>query len=77
MHSVAMIRRKMRFANGALALNRTKVVFRMDMETNEPFQAAAYPIKDSNRLVEEYMLLANYLVAERLITHGKGLGTLR
>jgi DIS3-like exonuclease 2 len=77
MHSVAMNRRKKRFANGALALNRTKVVFRMDKETNEPYQAEAYPIKDSNRLVEEYMLLANYLVAERLITHGKGKGTLR
>jgi exoribonuclease R len=26
-----------------------------------------YPIRDSNKLIEEYMLLANYLVARRLI----------
>jgi DIS3-like exonuclease 2 len=62
MHKVAMSRRRLRFKHGALALNRTKVVFRMDKETNTPYQAEAYPIKDSNRLVEEYMLLANYLV---------------
>jgi len=30
---------------------------------------AAYPIKESNKLVEEYMLLANFLVAQRLIQH--------
>ena len=77
MHSVAMNRRALRFKNGALALNRTKVVFRIDKVTNTPYQAEAYPIMDSNRLIEEYMLLANYLVAERLVTHGSNLGTLR
>eukprot|EP00611_Tribonema_gayanum_P019924 TRINITY_DN3549_c0_g1_i1.p1 TRINITY_DN3549_c0_g1~~TRINITY_DN3549_c0_g1_i1.p1 ORF type:complete len:465 (-),score=184.66 TRINITY_DN3549_c0_g1_i1:748-2064(-) len=34
----------------------------------------AYPIRDSNRLVEEYMLLANYLVARRLVQAMPGAG---
>jgi DIS3-like exonuclease 2 len=42
-----------------------------------PLLAAPYPIRDSNRLVEEFMLLANYLVAQRLITHAGGRPLLR
>ena len=38
---------------------------------------APYPIRDSNRLIEEVMLLANYLVAQRLITHASGRALLR
>jgi len=34
-------------------------------------------MKDSNRLVEEYMLMANYLVAQRIIMHAKDLAVLR
>ena len=30
-----------------------------------PVSVAKYPIKRANELVEEYMLLANYLVAEK------------
>jgi len=69
LHKVAMERRKMRFDNGALALNGIKLTFKLDPKDGQtPLLAAPYPIRDSNRLVEEYMLLANYLVAQRLIT---------
>ena len=77
LHKVAMARRKLRFDNGALALNGIKLTFQLDKDGQTPLLAAPYPIRDSNRLVEEYMLLANYLVAQRLITHAKGRALLR
>lgn len=77
MHKVAMARRKLRFDNGALGLHGIKLTFKLDADGQTPLLAAPYPIRDSNRLVEEYMLLANYLVAQRLITHAKKRALLR
>lgn len=76
MHVVAMARRKLRFENGALALNGIKLTFQLD-DSKAPNLCEPYPIRDSNRLIEEYMLMANYLVAQRLITHAGGLALLR
>jgi exoribonuclease R len=59
MHKVAMARRKLRFDNGALALNGTKLTFTLDVDGETPLLAEPYPIRDSNRLVEEFMLIAN------------------
>lgn len=77
MHVVAMARRKLRFENGALALNGVKLTFQMGDDGETPNLCEPYPIRDSNRLIEEYMLIANYLVAQRLITHAGGLALLR
>lgn len=66
MHTIAKARRKTRLESGALVLNRVKTVFKLDIDGN-PTLAQPYPIKDSNKLIEEYMLLANYLVAEEMI----------
>ena len=77
MNRVAIARRKLRFDHGAVALNSVKLTFQLDTDGQTPILAAPYPIRDSNRLIEEYMLLANYLVAQRLITHAGGLACLR
>ncbi|KAL7550644.1 hypothetical protein ACHAWF_016364 [Thalassiosira exigua] len=77
MHKVAMARRKLRFENGALALNGVKLSFQLEEDGETPKLCAPYPIRDSNRLIEEYMLIANYLVAQRLITHAHGRALLR
>ena len=77
MHKVAMARRALRFQNGALALNGIKLTFQMEDDGKTPSLCKPYPIRDSNRLIEEYMLIANYLVAQRLITHAGGLAVLR
>lgn len=77
MHRVAMARRRLRFQNGALALNGIKLAFKLEEDGETPQMCAPYPIRDSNRLIEEYMLLANYLVAQRLITHAHGRALLR
>jgi exoribonuclease R len=72
-----MARRQLRFRNGAIALNGVKLTFQLDSDGETPLLCEPYPIRDSNRLVEEYMLLANYLVAQRLITHAGGKALLR
>ena len=77
MHKVAMARRKLRFGNGALALNGIKLAFQLEDDGETPKICAPYPIRDSNRLIEEYMLLANYFVAQRLITHAHGRALIR
>lgn len=43
-----------------------KLVFKLDTAGN-PIAADLYEIKESNQLIEEYMLLANYLVAQKLV----------
>jgi len=77
MHMVAMARRALRFENGALALNGIKLAFQLEDDGETPKLCAPYPLRDSNRLIEEFMLLANYLVAQRLITHAHGRALLR
>lgn len=64
LHRIGMARRKTRFATGSLSLNETKLIYRLDKEGN-PVDFFAYDIKDTNRLVEEFMLLANELVARK------------
>jgi len=77
MHKVALARRALRFENGALALNGIKLAFQLEDDGETPKLCAPYPLRDSNRLIEEFMLLANYLVAQRLITHAHGRALLR
>jgi len=76
LHSVAMERRKRRLRSGALTLNRAKMTFSLNMEGN-PVSASTYVLRESNQLVEEYMLLANYLVAEELLASVGKLAFLR
>eukprot|EP00123_Amoebidium_parasiticum_P017821 comp23998_c0_seq1/m.42718 comp23998_c0_seq1/g.42718 ORF comp23998_c0_seq1/g.42718 comp23998_c0_seq1/m.42718 type:complete len:941 (-) comp23998_c0_seq1:35-2857(-) len=64
--SLARKLRQKRFDNGALRLDNVKLTFDLDKETGFPQGFKAYQIKDSNKLVEEFMLLANITVATRL-----------
>ena len=77
MNEIAQARRRLRFRNGAVALEAVKLTFKLDDDRETPLMCEPYPIRDSNKLVEEYMLLANYLVAQRLITHTGPLACLR
>lgn len=54
---------------GALTLNQPKLQYKMKADTKIPLSFSIYQQKESNRLVEEYMLLANMRVAERLCLH--------
>lgn len=77
MNQIAQARRSLRFQNGAITLSAVKLSFQLDGDGETPLLCKPYVIRDSNKLVEEYMLLANFLVAQRLITHAGGLALLR
>jgi ribonuclease R len=55
--------RKQRFTSGAIAFDRHEVKFEID-ENGKPLGVFFKVAKDSNKLVEEFMLLANKTVAE-------------
>lgn len=62
---------------GALTLASTEVRFKLDAETQDPTDVAAYNLKASNALVEEWMLIANITVAKKVLRHYPTLGILR
>lgn len=53
-----------------------KLSFTLD-ENDNPNGMCSYPIYDSNRLIEEFMLMANYLVAQQLIKGARSKAFLR
>ncbi|XP_034236613.1 DIS3-like exonuclease 2 [Thrips palmi] len=65
LQSLAAIMRQERFDSGALRVDQPKVVFRLN-ESGEPISYATYANKESHRLIEEFMLLANMTVATDL-----------
>lgn len=57
--------RQQRFFNGALKIEQTKICFALD-EEGKPREYFVYRNQESHRLIEEFMLLANITVAERI-----------
>jgi ribonuclease R len=57
--------RERRFAKGAIAFERTEVRFEID-EKGKPLSVYFKESKDANKLIEEFMLLANRTVAEHI-----------
>ena len=55
-----------RIEEGALTLASPEVRFEMDSETHDPIDIEMKDLKDTNSLVEEFMLLANISVAKRI-----------
>ena len=64
MNALAKTLRKAREENGALALASPEVKFEIDVETHDPLDVGMYVTRDTNRMVEEMMLLANQAAAE-------------
>ncbi len=62
---LAKILREKRFADGALSFDRIEVRFDID-ETGHPLSVFFKESKDANKLIEEFMLLANRIVAETI-----------
>lgn len=63
LHEMAKKRRDGRIEGGALKLNNSKIVFSLD-EDGTPYETSMYKTRDSNFVVEEFMLLANMTVAK-------------
>lgn len=65
LNELAKILRAKRFAKGAIAFERTEVRFDID-EKGKPLSVYFKEAKESNKLVEEFMLLANRTVAAHI-----------
>lgn len=71
---LAKILRKARIENGAITFDRSEVRFNLD-ETGDPIGVYFKVSKDSNHLIEEFMLLANRKVSEFISLNKKGVPT--
>ena len=65
LNKLAQILRKQRLAAGAIDFDRVEVKFEID-ETGKPLSVYFKESKEANKLIEEFMLLANRTVAEKI-----------
>ncbi|KAJ0178909.1 hypothetical protein K1T71_005684 [Dendrolimus kikuchii] len=66
LNSLAKKLKRRRLDNGALLLASPEIRFQVDSETHDPVEVQAKKLMDTNSMVEEFMLLANISVAQRL-----------
>ena len=66
MNRLAKMLKKGRIENGALSLASPEIRFEVDSETHDPIDLQAKELRDTNSLVEEFMLLANISVAKKI-----------
>ncbi|XP_034662010.1 LOW QUALITY PROTEIN: exosome complex exonuclease RRP44 [Drosophila subobscura] len=66
LNRLAKILKKRRMDNGALVLASPEIRFQVDSETHEPLEVEAKQMRETNSMVEEFMLLANITVAEHI-----------
>jgi ribonuclease R/exosome complex exonuclease DIS3/RRP44 len=66
---IAKKMRKVRFSKGSISFDKQEVRFKLD-ENNKPIGIVFKVGKDSNKLIEEYMLLANRHVAQFINSKG-------
>lgn len=67
MHLIAQKRRAKRMDNGSIMLSNREFMFKLDPSSQMPLSFEESKTRmPSKHLVEEYMLLANILVAEHL-----------
>uniref|UniRef100_A0A8C7YAM9 DIS3-like exonuclease 2 n=1 Tax=Oryzias sinensis TaxID=183150 RepID=A0A8C7YAM9_9TELE len=66
LHSIAQNLRRQRISTGTLKLDQVKLSFNINKESMMPNSCSVYEYKDSNRLVEEFMLLANIATAHHI-----------
>ncbi|XP_024947689.1 exosome complex exonuclease RRP44 isoform X2 [Cephus cinctus] len=59
--------KKRRMDNGALVLASPEIRFQVDSETHDPIDVEAKKLRETNAMVEEFMLLANITVAQKIV----------
>jgi exosome complex exonuclease DIS3/RRP44 len=67
LNALAKRLRAKRAARGALTLASPEVKFQLDSETLDPLDVGMYEVREANQMVEEFMLLANCAVADRIL----------
>ncbi|WP_314748895.1 ribonuclease R [Tannerella forsythia] len=71
LHHLAQQLRKTRFASGSIDFDRYEVKFEID-EKGKPLNVYFKESKEANKLIEEFMLIANRVVAESIGKQPKG-----
>lgn len=66
LNRLAKVLKQRRIENGALVLASPEIRFQVDSETHDPIDVEAKKMRDTNSMVEEFMLLANVSVAEKI-----------
>merc|ERR550532_1440532 len=66
-----------RMQRGALELASQEMRFELDSETQDPTDVAEYQLRDTNKMIEELMLLANRSVAAKILDTFPLFGVLR
>ncbi|XP_032133240.1 exosome complex exonuclease RRP44 isoform X2 [Sapajus apella] len=66
LNKLAKILKKKRIEKGALTLSSPEVRFHMDSETHDPIDLQTKELRETNSMVEEFMLLANISVAKKI-----------
>ncbi|KAJ3297254.1 exosome catalytic subunit dis3 [Borealophlyctis nickersoniae] len=66
LNSLAKKLRAQRIARGALTLASPEVRFKLENDTQDPVDVEMKELKETNALVEEFMLLANIYVAKKI-----------
>lgn len=65
--SIAKILKQKRIAAGALQLASSEIKFLIDKQSSQPLDVELYQLRDTNSLVEEFMLLGNIAAAKRIL----------
>ncbi|KAJ3333091.1 exosome catalytic subunit dis3 [Blyttiomyces sp. JEL0837] len=68
LNKIAKQLRQKRMQNGALVLASPEVRFSLDNDAQDPIDVELKEMKDTNALVEEFMLLANIYVARKIFS---------
>ncbi len=76
LNKLAKILKKKRIAAGALTLSSLEVKF-IKNETQNPIDVEMYQLRETNSMVEEFMLLANISVAQKIHQHFPSFALLR
>ncbi|CAL8362508.1 unnamed protein product [Boreogadus saida] len=66
LNKLAKILKRRRIEKGALTLSSLEVRFHIDSETNDPIDLQTKELMETNSMVEEFMLLANISVAQKI-----------
>ena len=69
LHNIAQIIRAKRKDSGSISIQQCKLKFSLNQDDGMPTGIGSYQSRESNKLIEEFMLKANESVAEKLVEH--------
>ena len=74
---IATVLRNRRNDQGALTLASPEIKFKLDVDRENPTDASEYKHVNTHYMIEEFMLLANIAVAEKIVQHYPSFAILR